>query len=112
MQVIVQHDKNIAVISVSGDVDLYSSPEIRKAIMQLSKKKVPLIVVNLKDVDYMDSSGVATLVEGLQLTGNYNGCFRIACLKPTVREVFELARLDRVFEIYETEEKALKVSPL
>lgn len=112
MQVRVQHDKNAAVISVSGDVDLYSSPEMRKAIASLSKKRVPLMVVNLEDVDYMDSSGIATLVEGLQLTCKYNGSFRIACLKPAVWEVFELARLDRVFEIYETEEEALKVSSL
>jgi len=110
LQVTVQHDKNTAVISVSGDVDLYSSPGMRKAITQLSKKKVPLIVINLKGVDYMDSSGVATLVEGLQLTGKYNGKFHIACLKPGVKEVFELARLDRVFEIFKTEEEALKAS--
>ena len=110
MQVTVEHEKNNAVISVSGDVDLYSSPELRMAIAQLSKKKVPLIVVNLEGVDYMDSSGVATLVEGLQLTGSYKGSFHIACLKPGVKEVFELARLDRVFEVFETEEEALKAS--
>jgi len=110
LQVMVEHDKHAAVISVSGDVDLYSSPEMRKAITQLSREKVPLIVISLKEVDYMDSSGVATLVEGLQLTGSYNGSFRIACLKPGVREVFELARLDRVFEVFETEEEALKTS--
>ena len=108
MQVKVNSDNEKAVIMVSGDVDLYTSPEMRKAITKLCKKKVPLLVVNLKDVDYMDSSGVATLVEGLQLTAQYNGTFRLACIKPAVREVFELARLDRVFSIFETEEEALK----
>ena len=108
MQVKVLDGNDSAVISVSGDVDLYSSPEMRKAITQLCKKKVTPIVVNLSAVDYMDSSGVATLVEGLQLTGKYKGIFRIACLSQGVREVFELARLDRVFSIFDTVDEALK----
>ncbi|MEA1997496.1 MAG: STAS domain-containing protein [Gemmatimonadota bacterium] len=108
MQVKVRNEKNLAVISVNGDVDLYSSPEMRNAITDLSKKKVPLVVVNLAEVDYMDSSGVATLVEGLRLVSSYKGEFRIACLKPSVREVFELARLDKVFSIFDSEEEAVK----
>lgn len=110
MQIEVEKNKENAVIRVSGDVDLSTSPEMRKAIARLGKKKVPLIVVNLEDVEYMDSSGVATLVEGMQLTGQYEGAFRIACLNQGVREVFELARLDRVFDIYDSEKEALEAS--
>lgn len=101
VEVRVERDGEVSVITVSGDVDLYSSPDMRKAITAQAKKKVPVIVINLQDVDYMDSSGVATLVEGLQLAGRYNGSFRIAGLKESVREVFELSRLDKVFSIYE-----------
>lgn len=108
MQVEVNKQGDAVIISVSGDVDLYSSPEVRKAITRQCKKKVPVIVINLAEVDYMDSSGVATLVEGLQLTGKYKGNFRIAGLQPAVREVFELARLDRVFPIFENNEQAIK----
>jgi anti-sigma B factor antagonist len=107
LQVKVSQENDFAVIAVTGDVDLYSSPEMRKAIADVCKKKVPLVVVNLEGVEYMDSSGVATLVEGLRLTGKYNGAFRLAGLKTAVREVFELARLDRIFSIFENEEKAL-----
>ncbi|MBW7997256.1 MAG: STAS domain-containing protein [Candidatus Glassbacteria bacterium] len=98
------------VISVSGDVDLYTSPDLRKAIAKLAKKKADPLVIDLDGVDYMDSSGVATLVEGLQLTARYDGSFRIASLKEGVREVFELARLDKVFDVYENTEKALAES--
>jgi anti-sigma B factor antagonist len=96
-----------AVISVSGDIDLYTSPELRKAIAKLAKKKADPLVVDLREVDYMDSSGVATLVEGLQLTNRYEGSFRVASLNEGVREVFELARLDKVFDIYDNQEQAL-----
>ena len=108
MQVQVRQQGDAAIISVSGEVDLYTSPEVRKAITQQSGKKVPLIVVNLAEVEYMDSSGVATLVEGMQLTGKYMGGFRLVGLQPAVREVFELARLDRVFSIFDNEEQAIQ----
>ena len=110
MEVSVNREGELVVISVSGDVDLYSSPGMRKAITSQAKKKVPLIVVDLDGVDYMDSSGVATLVEGLQLAGRYGGKFRIAGLKPSVREVFELSRLDKVFSIYSSREEASAAS--
>lgn len=108
MEVRVERYGDASVITVSGDVDLYSSPEMRKAITAQAKKKPRVIVINLDGVDYMDSSGVATLVEGLQLTGKYSGSFRIAGLKDSVREVFELARLDKVFSIFTSREEALK----
>ena len=109
MQVEVIEQQDASIISVSGEVDLYTSPEVRKAITGQCKKKVRVVVVNLSEVAYMDSSGVATLVEGLQLTSKYKGIFRLVGLQPTVREVFELARLDRVFSIFETNEQAVKI---
>ena len=108
MQVEVSEQGDAGLIAVSGEVDLYTSPELRKAITRLCKKKLPVVVINLAGVNYMDSSGVATLVEGLQLTGKYKGRFCLVGLGPTVREVFELARLDRVFSIFETNEQAFE----
>lgn len=100
--------QNATIIKVEGDVDLYSSPQVRSVIMELTEKKTPVILVDLELVGYMDSSGVATLVEGLQQVGRYGGKFKLMHLGPAVREVFELSRLDKVFEIYEDEQSALK----
>ena len=107
MQISTQFKNKGAVISVSGDIDLYTSPDLRKAIAKMAKKKKNPLIVDLEQVDYMDSSGVATLVEGLQLTGRYKGSFRIASLNDGVREVFELARLDKVFDVYDNLDQAL-----
>ena len=104
---IVLHEKgNAIVVSISGDVDLYSSPQVRKAIIELTDKKIPLIIVDLLAVNYMDSSGIATLVEALQQVGKYGGQLKLFGLRSAVREVFELSRLDRVFQIYSTEKEA------
>lgn len=87
-------------IRVLGEVDMSSSPKVREALIGLTKQQIPAIVVDLTGVRYMDSSGIATLVEGLQETMSYGGKFRLAGLTPKVRQVFELARLSDVFEIF------------
>jgi anti-sigma B factor antagonist len=106
IEVVTRQQQDTIVISIKGDVDLYSSPSVRKAIIALTEKKTPVIMVDLNGVSYMDSSGVATLVEGLQQTGKYKGRFKLFGLGMAVREVFELSRLDKVFEIYPNEEAA------
>ena len=95
------------IVHIRGDVDLYSSPKVRTAIIALTKQKKPAIIIDLAEVTYMDSSGIATLVEGLQQTGKYKGKFAIVSLRANVKEVFELSRLDKVFDIYADEEWAM-----
>ncbi len=97
----------VALLSIEGEVDMYSSPEARKAIMELVKQKIPKLIVDLQGVSYMDSSGVATLIEGLQMCHKYNGKLLIAGLRDNVREVFELTRLDKIFQIYQDVDTAM-----
>jgi len=106
IEVATRNQQETTILSIKGDVDLYSSPSVRKMIVALTEKKTPVIMVDLSHVSYMDSSGVATLVEGLQQTGKYKGKFKLFGLGMAVREVFELSRLDKVFEIYPNEEAA------
>ncbi len=95
------------IIDVDGEVDLYSSPAMRKQIFETIKQHRPkVIVIELTQVSYMDSSGIATLVEGLQLSKEYKTRFKLVGLSQHVLEVFQLARLERVFEIYSTEDDA------
>ena len=97
-----------AVISVKGEVDLYSSPRLRKEIVDNAQNRISSLVVDLGGVTYMDSSGIATLVEGFQLTKRYGGRFRLVHPSPSIKEVIEFARLDRIFSIYDTVEEALE----
>ncbi|MFQ6115765.1 MAG: STAS domain-containing protein [bacterium] len=95
-------------IAPEGEVDLYSSPKLRKKLIEFTETQTLAILVDLSKVKYMDSSGVATLVEALQKVGKYGGRLKIAKLQTAVKEVFELSRLDKVFDIYETVDDALK----
>ena len=107
MEVQVHNQDRAAIIEVLGEVDLYTSPRMREAIVQTASIKTALVVVDLSGVKYMDSSGVATLVEGLQLSRGYGGVFRLAGLGGAVREVFKFAKLEKVFEIYPDATRAL-----
>ena len=95
------------VVSVNGEVDLYTSPRMREAILGGISKRRPNVVVDLSGVSYMDSSGIATLVEALQATRKRSGRLVLAGLTERVREVFELARLQSVFELAPTVDDAL-----
>jgi anti-sigma B factor antagonist len=80
---------------------------MREAIVRTASARTPMVVVDLSGVSYMDSSGVATLVEGLQLSRTYGGAFRLAGLGGAVREVFRFAKLEKVFQIYPDANEAL-----
>jgi len=100
--------RNNLVIDVQGQVDLHTSPRMRSAILEgINRKEVSQVAINLSGVSYIDSSGVATLVEGLQLARTRNCRFVLFGLRQEAKEVLELARLDRIFEIRATEVDAL-----
>jgi len=100
VEVHVRNHESAAIIEVRGEVDLYTSPQMREVIVRAASARTAMVVVDLSGVSYMDSSGVATLVEGLQFSRKYGGAFRLAGLGGAVREVFKFAKLEKVFEIY------------
>ena len=96
-----------AVVNHAGEVDMQSSPDVRAVLISLTQGETARIIVNMKDVDYIDSSGLATLVECLQNARKYGGHLRLAGLSPNVRDIFELAKLHKIFDIYEGVQEAL-----
>jgi anti-sigma B factor antagonist len=98
----------ITIFDVSGDIDLATSPELRKALLrEFRELKTPRVVLNLGAVRYIDSSGVASLVEGLKASRDVGSRFILFGLNKTIREVLQLSKLVRIFEIYENEEQSV-----
>jgi anti-sigma B factor antagonist len=91
---------NITFVHISGEIDLYSSPQVRTVLMKEARQQKPFIIVHLADVSYIDSSGVATFIETLQQVNRYGGRMVLVGMVDEVREVFSLTRLDKVFEIH------------
>lgn len=109
MQINVRQAGNASVVEVSGDIDLYNSPDLRTKLLEALKEKGRAhVILNLTRVRYIDSSGIASLVEGLKVSRTQNVRFTLVGLSPAAREVLELSRLIKVFEVFPTEEEALK----
>ena len=96
------------IVAPDGDIDLSRSPALRSTLRDAQAKKPGRLVVDLSGVDYMDSSGVATLVEALQIARRNNTRMVLCGMKERVRSIFEIARLDTVFTIAESRDAALK----
>ncbi len=95
----VDRGEGYAIVFLDGDVDLSSSPKARKLILDALKHD-PAVLVDLTAVDYIDSSGVANLVEGYQVARQHGRVFALAAHEGAVLNVLKLARLDTVFDLY------------
>jgi anti-sigma B factor antagonist len=108
MQISSRRVDNATIFEISGDIDLANSPEVRKALLrEVRDNRRPRVVLNLSQVRYIDSSGVASLVESLKASRDLGSRFILVGLSGPAREVLQLSRLLKVFEIYDTEVEAL-----
>ena len=97
------------VVLIQGDIDYSRSSELRAELMGLLKKPVARLVIDLTGVSYMDSSGVAVLVEALQTQRKRSQKLVLCSLQPKVKGIFEIARLHTVFTITATSAEAVTV---
>ena len=104
-----QEEKNgILICYVSGEIDINTSPQFKKIFDKLIGAKKEKIVLNFKNVSYIDSSGLATLVEILKGLRSYGGKFKLSNLSTKVKNLFEITKLDTLFDIVPKEEEAVK----
>ncbi len=104
-----QEQKNDVVIcKIEGEINLNTSPELRKIFEELINKNVKKVLVDFSQVGYIDSSGLATLIELFQRLKKISGKLRICDMQEKVKNVFEITKLHKLFEIYDSQELALE----
>jgi anti-sigma B factor antagonist len=100
--------QTVTILDVSGNIDMSNSPEVRKALLhEIRVLGVTRVVINLSDVDYIDSSGVASLVEGLKASRDLGSRLVLFGLNDSARELLKISRLLRLFEVYDDETQAM-----
>lgn len=102
----IRDEQGVNIVSFSGDVDLQSSPEARKVLISCVDQGKSLLV-DLSGVGYIDSSGVASLVESFQRSRKHGLGFVLVAVSDGALRVLKLARLDKVFTICDTVEDGL-----
>ncbi len=98
-------------ICFGGEIDYSNSPDLRHVIHQALARKPDRLIIDLTGVPYMDSSGVAVLVEALQGQTKNKKQLILSNLQTKVQGIFEIARLDTVFQITDDIEQAKQIPP-
>jgi anti-sigma B factor antagonist len=101
----IKEERGKQIVELRGEIDLESSPKARQVLLKVVDQGKP-ILVELSGVSYMDSSGIASLVEAYQKAKKKGAEFALVNVNPSVLRVLNLARLDKVFTFYENLESA------
>jgi len=107
VNVSVEKRDGVSLLTVQGEVDLSTSPRLREALQEAIEDSKGL-VVDLQACSYMDSSGIATLVEALQGAGKAKIRLALARVTGRVKDIFTLARLESVFSIHPDVDAAVR----
>lgn len=98
---------SVEIISLKGRLDAYSSNEVERSINTLIDEGCVRIVVNLEGVEYISSSGLRVMLAALKRLRKLNGELSLACLRPYVKEVFDIAGFTQLFAISDREAEAV-----
>jgi len=104
MEVKTFEKEGVLVFQVDGEINISSSPELKKQFEKQTSKKV---VVDLLKVGYIDSSGLATLVEILKRTKSQSGSLVLSGLSEKVKSLFEITKLDKLFQVAASQDEAV-----
>jgi anti-sigma B factor antagonist len=106
-----ESEQGYPVVSVSGEVDVYSAPMLREELTQLIDGGANCVVVDLTDVGFLDSTGLGALVSARTAAGQAGGSLPVVCTHERILKLFTITGLDGVFQIYPSVADALAALP-
>ena len=98
---------NASIVDVEGEVDVLTSPRLKLALAGLVDGASSLVIVNLTQVRYMDSTGLGVLISAMKRIRENSGTIVLSGLNSHLTKIFEITGLRRVFEVYPTDQDAL-----
>jgi len=98
---------SVYLITVGGELDMKASPKLRRTIDHALENEISLLVVDLTDATFIDSTGIGALVAALKRLTTEGGSLEIACSEPNLLRIFELTGLDRLLSIHPSRREAL-----
>ncbi|NLG64527.1 MAG: STAS domain-containing protein [Actinobacteria bacterium] len=101
---------DVAIVALEGEVDIYSAPQFKEALLGGIDGGATNIVVDLARVTFIDSTALGVLVSGAKRVRPKNGRLDIVCTDENITRIFEITGLDRIFGIHASREQALKAS--
>ena len=102
-----QLSENTYVISLAGEVDLYTAPEFKQQLLEVIGQGGTEVVVDFTDTTFIDSTTLGVLVGGVKRLRSNDGQLSLVCNDRNITKIFEITGLDRVFTIYPTRDDAV-----
>jgi anti-sigma B factor antagonist len=100
--------EGLAVISLGGEVDVYTSPRVKQEIVNLLNGGTTKLVVDLTGVEYLDSTGLGVLIGALKRARERDGDLKLVCDNLRILRIFEITGLTKIFDIYRSESEAVE----
>ncbi|SRR5579884_50408 len=107
LDVAVRTDRDVSVVSVAGEVDLYTAPRLEEALSRAASGTPPLVVVNLAQTTYLDSTALRVLTTALRQVRERDGEIAVISTQPKITKLFSITGLDQLFPLCATEDEAL-----
>jgi len=100
--------EEVAVIALSGEVDVYTSPRVKQEVVDLLNAGTTRLIVDLSGVEYLDSTGLGVLIGGLKRARERDGDLKLVCDNLRILRIFEITGLTKIFEIHRSQAEALE----
>jgi anti-sigma B factor antagonist len=101
-------DKKIAVLNLEGDMDVFTSPRLKDAIITSLKQGSIYLLINMKKVNYMDSTGLGVLVGSLRRVREHKGKISLIAPHSRVQRILDITDLTAIFKIYKDEKEGIR----
>jgi anti-sigma B factor antagonist len=92
----------LTVIAVGGEIDVYTAPKLRERLIGLVEDGSYQLIVDMEDVEFLDSTGLGVLVGGLKRVRAQDGWIDLVCTQSRILRIFRITGLNKVFAIYDT----------
>jgi anti-sigma B factor antagonist len=102
-----RHESGRTIIEVGGEIDVYTAPKLRDRISELVADGNYNLVIDMENVDFLDSTGLGVLVGGLKKLRAHDGSMQLICTQERLLKIFRITQLAKVFAIYESQADAL-----
>ena len=102
-----RHIDGIPVLDVTGEIDIYTTPQFKEAVSAAIDENKPAIIINMTQVTYMDSSGFGTLLSATKRLRPLDGALYLTGCNESIQRMLQITRLNTIFGVYGTEDEAL-----
>lgn len=107
MEITVKKESGVSIVALAGRLDLVTGANLKEEIRKLCEQGPNRIHLNLKKIEFINSSGLGALVSVMKQVRLKKGRLTLSDLAPYVREIFDITQLSNVFEIHDTQQEAL-----